>query len=493
MQNPLQNRAVLRQGCLGVLLLVGITGVPRTGDAVIVSRFDPLNPTAQFNVTAPADDPGWYNVSDNSSGFSGSYIYLGNQWVLTAGHVGVPTSSGLQLANGLFPVIPGTDIRLTNPTGDYWQRKRVNGQDISVNEPLTTNSDLRMFRVNTDVTTGLRPEDLNPGIKQISIANAAPTNGTNLVMVGLGRDRIVNTNDVGQQGLFHYQVNTSANPWTWAFPVDPNGQPTDDEGGNYFGLQVNNNDDFRTKRWGTNAVSPDTQLEQGWNISDSDNQIVSTINGGNDVLTLIAKFDQLGSNSNEAMAAAGDSGGPVFFKDAAGQWQLAGVNHVIYLLSGQHTLRAVFGDWTAFSDLSNPHYNQQIAGKRAQSNYSALGDINLDGIVSGTGAGVWATDDVTAFVQGWLYEQAEGDILSWKKGDLNQDGITDLNDFALLRTALGGSIATADLQYLLSGAGGAASVPEPGSFVLILGIFSGLLWLFRPRRRWALARVRRPA
>ncbi|MEX2170999.1 MAG: hypothetical protein WD851_16895 [Pirellulales bacterium] len=485
MQNSLQNRVVLRQGCLSALLLVGITGVPRTGDAMIVSRFNPSNPSADYNTTAPADDPGWYNVSDNSSAPSGSYIYLGNQWVLTAGHVGVPTSSGLQLANGLFPVIPGTDVRLTNPTGDYWQRKRVNNQDVSVFEPLTTNSDLRMFRVNTDVTTGLRPEDLNPGIKQISIASTAPSIGTNLVMVGLGRDRIVNTDDVGQQGLFHYDVDKSANLWTWSSPLD--------EGGDYHGFHVNNNDDLRRKRWGTNAVSPDDQLEQGWNISDTNNQIVTTINNGNDVLSLIAKFDQLGITSNEAMAAAGDSGGPVFFKDAAGQWQLAGVMHAIYILSGQHTLRAVYGDWTAFSDLSNPHYYQQIAGKRAESNYSALGDINLDGIVSGNGAGAWAADDVTAFVQGWLYEQAEGDILSWKRGDLNQDGITDLNDFALLRTALGGSIATADLQALLSGSAGGNTVPEPGSFVLMLGIFSGLLWLFRPRRRWALARVRRPA
>ena len=483
MRKPLQNGAVLRQLRRGALLLLAITAIPRSGKAMIVSRFDPLNPSAQYNVTAPADDPGWYNVSDNSSGGSSSYIYLGNQWVLTAGHVPAPTGSGLRLANGLFPVIPGTDIRLTNPSGSYWQRKRVDGQDVSVFEPLTTNSDLRMFRVDTDVATGLRPEDLNPGIKPISIATTAPTNGTDLLMIGLGRDRIVNTNDAWQQGLSHYQVNTSASPWTWSSAMD--------EGGNYHGFQVNTDDDFRRKRWGTNDVSPDTQLEQGWGINDSDNQIVTTIGvNGNDVLTLIAQFNQFGPNSDEAMASSGDSGGPVFFKDGTGQWQLAGVMHAIYLLSGQHPSRAIYEDWTAFSDLSNPHYYQQIADMRAQSNYSLLGDINLDGIVSGNGTGAWATDDVTAFVQGWLYEQTQADIVTWKNGDLNQDGITDLADFALLRASLGGTIAVADLQQLLGGAG-VGAVPEPGSLLLMLGILSGLLWLFRPRRRWALARVRR--
>lgn len=483
MRNPLQSRAVLRQFRLGALLLLAITAIPRWGEAMIVSRFDPLNPTAQYNVTAPADDPGWYNVSDNSSGSSSSFIYLGNQWVLTAGHVAAPTSSGLRLANGLFPVIPGTDVRLTNPTGSYWQRKLVDGQEVSVLEPLTTNSDLRMFRVDTDVATGLRPEDLNPGIKPISIATTAPTNGTDLLMIGIGNERNVNTNDVDQQGLFHYQVEKNQDPWSWSSAMN--------SGGNYQGFTVNSS--VRTKRWGANEVSPDSQLEQGWGISDSNNQVVTTINNGNDVLTLIAQFNQFGSNSDEALASAGDSGGPVFFKDGTGQWQLAGVMHAIYLLSGQtppNNRQAIYENWTAFSDLSNPVYYQQIADKRAQSNYSVMGDINLDGIVSGTGTGAWASDDVTAFVQGWLYEQAQADILTWKKGDLNQDGITDLADFALLRTALGGTIATADLQQLLGGTG-VGAVPEPGSLLLMLGILSGLIWLFRPRRRWALARVRR--
>ena len=59
-----------------------------------------------------------------------------------------------------------------------------------------------------------------------------------------------------------------------------------------------------------------------------------------------------------------------------------------------------------------------------------------------------------------------------------------------LLPALGGTIATSELQQLLGGSG-VGAIPEPGSFALMIGIFSGLLWLFRPRRRWALIRVRR--
>jgi hypothetical protein len=467
------------------ILLLTIAALPRWASAIILSRYSQSNPTAQYNVTAPADDPGWYNVSDNTSAPSSSYVYLGNQWVLTAYHANGSNPPGpLQLANGVFPLIPGSDYRLTNPTGDYHQRNLSGGQYVNFFGPLTSHSDLRMFRVNTDVTTGLRPEDLNPGIKPISIATTAPGVGANLVMMGIGNDRGVNTSDVLQQGLFHFDVNTSSNPWTWPAPTN--------SGGDHFGFNVISDSVApRVKRWGTNAVSPDTQLEQDWGVSDSNNLIASTINNNADVLTLIAKFDQLGPNSDEALASAGDSGGAVFFKDGTGQWKLAGVMHVIYLLSGQSAGKAIYGDWTAFSDLSNPHYYQQIEDRRALSTYSVMGDINLDGIVAGTGTGAWASDDVTAFVQGWLYERSQGDILTWKNGDLNQDGITDLSDFALLRTALGGTVSTADLQQLLGSAGGAGAVPEPGAIVLWLGILSGLLWIFRPRRRWAPARVAR--
>ncbi|MBN1855116.1 MAG: PEP-CTERM sorting domain-containing protein [Pirellulales bacterium] len=91
-------------------------------------------------------------------------------------------------------------------------------------------------------------------------------------------------------------------------------------------------------------------------------------------------------------------------------------------------------------------------------------DVNLDGIVSGNGTGPAATDDVTAFVDGWLSERLVndvrvGDLISRENGDLDFNGIVNLYDYAILNAAnpaLGAAVATA-----LGGA-----VPEPASILL---------------------------
>ena len=68
--------------------------------------------------------------------------------------------------------------------------------------------------------------------------------------------------------------------------------------------------------------------------------------------------------------------------------------------------------------------------------------------MSGNGTGPAATDDVTAFVQGWGSQQATGDINSWKKGDLNLDGKVDVLDFLTLRQAFTASGSGASLIAL---------------------------------------------
>jgi len=96
-----------------------------------------------------------------------------------------------------------------------------------------------------------------------------------------------------------------------------------------------------------------------------------------------------------------------------------------------------------------------------------LGDINGDGVVSGNGAGPFATDDVTAFVSLWLQEGGTS-------ADLNADGITDLADWQILN-ALDPSMGAAMAAALR----GEISVPEP-STALLLAI-SGLVFSFRRR------------
>ena len=82
-------------------------------------------------------------------------------------------------------------------------------------------------------------------------------------------------------------------------------------------------------------------------------------------------------------------------------------------------------------------------------------------------SGPASTDDVTAFIQGWNYQQAQGSVESWKKGDLNRNGRTIFGDFLLLRNALiangQGSGALA-----LSTSLGFNGVPEPSTAMLVL-------------------------
>ena len=75
----------------------------------------------------------------------------------------------------------------------------------------------------------------------------------------------------------------------------------------------------------------------------------------------------------------------------------------------------------------------------ANPNYSIMGDINLDGAVSGSVVNGVPSGDIASFVAGWgdVDESGTGTVTSWKNGDLNRDGKTDVADFLLLRQSLG--------------------------------------------------------
>lgn len=73
--------------------------------------------------TRPADDPGWDSVV-SPSGASG--VYLGNRWVLTAGHLAPP--GGVICPAGFVASEPGSDFQLRELGG-------------------TSTTDLRMFRL----------------------------------------------------------------------------------------------------------------------------------------------------------------------------------------------------------------------------------------------------------------------------------------------------------------------------------------------------------
>ena len=154
------------------------------------------------NTSAPADDPGWNNVSFRGNGTA---VYLGNGWVLTANH----TTGGSMTFNGqTYNEVPGTAFSLTN-----------NGA-----AGKTANTDLKMFQI----------DGIPAGLPTLPIAATTPTVGSAVTMIGAGRDR----------GAFtQWSVNTSTSPWTWTEVSS---------GGNAAGYKTLST---RALRWGTNNVS----------------------------------------------------------------------------------------------------------------------------------------------------------------------------------------------------------------------------------------------
>jgi len=95
-----------------------------------------------------------------------------------------------------------------------------------------------------------------------------------------------------------------------------------------------------------------------------------------------------------------------------------------------------------------------------------VGDVNQDGAVTGDGRGPAESDDVSAFIAGWLSEGSGGIAERYQRGDLNFDGITNLGDWAILNTA-NQAMGQAAFQRVIG-------VPEPASAVMLT---FPVLWL----------------
>ena len=401
------------QGCLrcvGWAIACAATWMTAPLSAVVVS-------TTTGNINPPLDDPGWSHVGRLDGDPGTSAVYLGDSWVITAAHTflesrGIPR---VTLDGADYRGIPGTVVTLKHPG------------------PGGGESDVRMFRI-----------DGKPDLADLVISESTPPVAGEVVMIGVGRQRL------DEESFWDSD---------WNFV---------DAGDNW------RHHGFRTfsphlKRWGTNRLVNEEGV-----LRDGDGDIVGEVTvGSRTVISMFTRFDADGTDY-EAHAMSGDSGGGVFFQrgGAGGAWELTGLIHATFPFSDQRGGWAVFGNHTAISDLAS--YRDEIEFRRALVPYSVMGDINLDGLVQGDGTGPWESDDVTAFVDGWLSAQPIADIDSWKKGDLNRDGITNLSDFILLRSALP---ETAALASLLAG----AHVPEPSSLTLTLVALSG--WIACRRRR----------
>jgi MYXO-CTERM domain-containing protein len=171
--------------CLGVFLTL-VTHA----SAVIITTGD-----GSGNTTAPPDDPGFANVGIRGSGTA---VYLGSGWVLTAAHVG----AGSTWFNGVdYSAVPNSAVQLPNPPG----------------QGFTANSDLMLYQISR-----------SPDLPSIQIGSASPAAGWQVTMVGNGRDR------VGQEAYWTSSWISSSTPSTYAGYI-------------WTG--------FNDIRWGTNVIS----------------------------------------------------------------------------------------------------------------------------------------------------------------------------------------------------------------------------------------------
>ncbi|MFI4861719.1 MAG: PEP-CTERM sorting domain-containing protein [Phycisphaerales bacterium JB063] len=148
--------------------------------------------------------------------------------------------------------------------------------------------------------------------------------------------------------------------------------------------------------------------------------------GGRDVVGAVSfSFQEI---AGRGAAAAGDSGGGLFYMDN-GTLVLAGITHAVTLFNDQNEDTTAFGNRTLFSDLSV--YLDQI--------HVVQGDLTGDGFVG--------VEDLDLILANWGTAVTAGD---WTQGDANGDGTVDQGDLDAVLPHFG--MGTPSSQ-----------VPEPGT------------------------------
>lgn len=277
------NSGLPRAAVAGIALIVLAVVSPARG--VIISTGD-----GSGNTEPPASDPGWNNVGDRGSG---SAVYLGERWVITAEHIG---AGEVTFPVGRFDMEADTAVQLKNPSG----------------RGLSQFTDLLMFRLDQD-----------PGLPSLTLPTNPPQVDQHVVMIGAGRTR------EPEMTAWDVQFNFNRREYVWT--------KTSGWGG-VHGYHV---DGAKVMRWGTNLVVDDFE-------ADGDhNWIVNVENG--DVISMATRFDEESFLTTQAQATEGDSGGAVF-QHTGDQWELAGIMHGTQPLPNQPEFTVTFNSLTFFAD-----------------------------------------------------------------------------------------------------------------------------------------------
>ncbi len=133
----------------------------------------------------------------------------------------------------------------------------------------------------------------------------------------------------------------------------------------------------------------------------------------------------------ESAARPGDSGGAVFLRNASGQWELAGVLHVISTYADQPWNISLYGNSSFAADLS--YYRAQIEAI-AVDPCSTGSDADGDGVSDSCDGCIEVADSSQIDVDGDLIGNA-------CDGDFDQSGWTTMGDFNTFRLCFGRSVA----------------------------------------------------
>ena len=253
----------------------------------------------------------------NTSGAIGSGVYLGgfnhngsySHWVLTAPHIEDGNFTSFTIGSSSYNAVPNSLAQIRNPTS-------IPGVSPGL-QILSTYTDLAVFQIQVGQTNNLPTS-------RMSISAAAPALGSEVVGIGLGRNR--QSAQTAWDSSWSEVALTSSNAITgWKY-----GSGT-------------------TKRWRKNRVE---------NIPFT--TITNNLGGGDyrDVKVITTDFDESGVTRNsygavtdEFQAAPGDSGGGLFYKNGSA-WELAGIFTTIGRYQNQPDSSVVFGNETYTANLS---------------------------------------------------------------------------------------------------------------------------------------------